>query len=333
MNKLCSPKQGHFFPINRTTDLSNTVGKFYEIFLKPTTINISDYQMVTKSTGNIIKPLIISSATEDVTIEIEQDISDTTASHDENEKIKPVESNVSSSSHEHSPEINDMKSERLPESFPVQYSLPYFDLEGGDLVVTISQAFTDQDNLIGVMGIDVHLLDLVDNFVHFTTSGAIDGGSDSSIAFLLQSPDGYTLSHPTLTDTLIKHYHLRRRHYEQNVYTDDRHAVYSSNNHRNQWMNRRNRRHFGETRNPSSYQTVFTSGSAIDSRSRSGNSRNCLLSARNIPNFKESRQQQEPILNPDISRLEWVPGFQSLVRQRLLNELSGEVGLLVKLVS
>ncbi|CAH8861981.1 unnamed protein product [Trichobilharzia szidati] len=330
LNKLYPPKQGHFFPINRTTDLSNTVGKFYEIFLKPTTINISDYQMVTKSTGNIIKPLIISSATEDVTIEIEHDLSDTTASHDENDKLKPVELNVSSSSHEPSPEINDLKSERLPESFPVQYSLPYYDLEGGDLVVTISQAFTDQDNLIGVMGIDVHLLDLVDNFVHFTTSGAIDGGSDSSVAFLLQSPDGYTLSHPTLTDTLIKHYHLRRRYYEQNVYTD-RHNAYASNNHRNQWINHRNRRHFGEIRNPSSYQTVFTS-SGIDSRSSSSNNgRNCLLSARNIPNFRESRQQQEPILNPDISRLEWVPGFQSLVRHRLLNELSGEVGLLVKL--
>lgn len=68
---------GHFFAINRTTDLSDTVGRFYELFMT------NDSNSGDNGNGTQDSPL------------------------------------------------------------PVQYSLPYHDLEGGGLVVSISQAFRD----------------------------------------------------------------------------------------------------------------------------------------------------------------------------------------------
>ncbi|CAH8577232.1 unnamed protein product [Heterobilharzia americana] len=273
LNKIFPPRQGHFFPINRTTDLSNTVGRFYEIFYKSSTTIISNYKTSTiSSRGNILEPSVISSRTEDVTIEIEQDIT--------GDKSK-------------------LSSESEQDNWGLRWRLSD----------NISQAFVDQDNLI-------------------------DGGADSSVAFLIQTPDGYTLSHPALADTLSKAYHQQQQHLflsRPTSYSSNKQRILLTRNH---WNDRGVRR-FDNMPNRSIHQSFFPSNdnNQLWVARGSGVSSSCLSNSRTNPYFSDSRQyhQQQSILNPDISQLEWIPGFQSLVRPRLLNEFSGEVGLLVKM--
>ncbi|VDK44767.1 unnamed protein product, partial [Dibothriocephalus latus] len=81
------------------------------------------------------------------------------------------------------------------------YSLPYPDLEGRGLVMSISQAFYDNDVFLGVMGVDMHVADLLDQVIHFGSGGQRVGHGSSS-AFIVHAPNGYTVSHPALTDLL-----------------------------------------------------------------------------------------------------------------------------------
>lgn len=102
--------KGHFFSINRTTDFLTTVGRFYEIFLPQSfsnQIDLMNKTLINDSTKS-------SEQIDDVTVEF-VDNQDENVFYQSNQ-----ESNLNGS---------------------IVYSLPHHDLEGGDVVISISQAF------------------------------------------------------------------------------------------------------------------------------------------------------------------------------------------------
>uniref|UniRef100_A0A0R3W6P9 VWFA domain-containing protein n=1 Tax=Taenia asiatica TaxID=60517 RepID=A0A0R3W6P9_TAEAS len=125
-------RPGHFYTINRTADLAETVGRFYEVWLNRSGRKASGRD---PRTTNITTPIGVAS-----------------------------------------PKLH--------------FSLPYEDLEGKGLVMSISQAFYDGDTFLGVMGVDLHVADLLDQIVHY-------GGSPvSSFVFLLDASSGLSVYHP-----------------------------------------------------------------------------------------------------------------------------------------
>ncbi|CAH8531089.1 unnamed protein product [Schistosoma turkestanicum] len=344
-NQHFPPKIGHFFPINRTTDLSDTVGRFYEIFLNSSSSSSSSSSFKTnvnhskettsKSSNTFLTPTNLSFSSDDATVEIENNSIDptSTTTHTTTTTTKSpsdvTQSNTVKSLFDHV-KTQPPNDELL---FPVQYSLPYYDLEGGDLIMTISQAFVDQDKFIGVMGIDVHLLDLVDNLLHFS-SDTINGGAGSTIAFLVQTPDGYTLSHPALSDTLLKHSH-HQAHYINNhnpkSINTNTYAMKTLQPWKHHYVDDVTMNHTAPIHH---HKPSWIINSPSDSSTIGRCTKNCEFLPR-VGNFHRSLPQQrqhQSILNPDISKLEWIPGFHSLVRNRILNEFTGEINLLITLV-
>ncbi|VDM16916.1 unnamed protein product [Hydatigera taeniaeformis] len=126
-------RPGHFYTINRTADLAETVGRFYEVWLS------------------------------------------------QNEQVASKRDTQNNN--------NNTVSTGVPSS-KLYFSLPYEDMEGRGLVMSISQAFYDGDTFIGVMGVDLHVADLLDQIVHYGGSPA------SSFVFLLDATSGLSVYHP-----------------------------------------------------------------------------------------------------------------------------------------
>ncbi|KAM7533191.1 hypothetical protein Aperf_G00000125491 [Anoplocephala perfoliata] len=133
-------RPGHFYAINRTADLAETVGRFYEVWLERQEKELRSLQ------GNLTKG-----------------------------NTSDAIPNPTSGAHSPS---------------KLYFSLPYEDLEGKGLVMSISQAFYDGDTFLGVMGVDLHTADLLDQIVHY-------GGSPASnFVFLVDATTGLSVYHP-----------------------------------------------------------------------------------------------------------------------------------------
>ncbi|CDS43443.1 cache domain containing protein [Echinococcus multilocularis] len=125
-------RPGHFYTINRTADLVETVGRFYEVWLKRSGQEASERDERTPNT----------TATTTVP------------------------------------------------SSKLSFSLPYKDLEGKGLVMSISQAFYDGDTFLGIMGVDLHVADLLDQIIYY------GGTPASNFVFLLDASSSLSVYHP-----------------------------------------------------------------------------------------------------------------------------------------
>ncbi|KAF0299200.1 VWFA and cache domain-containing protein 1 [Amphibalanus amphitrite] len=76
------------------------------------------------------------------------------------------------------------------------FSLPYWDLVSKDLVVSVTQPCYHVDYFIGILGMDLHLPDLVEDITYFSQTGG-------RYAFIIDD-HGYTLMHPSFARPLVK---------------------------------------------------------------------------------------------------------------------------------
>nr|VZH97585.1 unnamed protein product [Spirometra erinaceieuropaei] len=300
-------RSGHFFVINRTTDLASTVGRFYELFAPPSApLTAAPGDGATAVQGS---KDAASFDDRDVLVEVEdepgrQSLEPPVLSHDAFFADVRVERArgpdfLPSPSALAQPIFEDGSTHRSSPSPDIFYSLPYPDLEGRGLVMSISQAFYDNDVFLGVMGVDVHMADLLDQVVHFGSGGAgLSHGSSS--AFIVHAPNGYTVSHPALNDLLV---------------SPSLSAAVPP-------------LAFGAASDPAA--AAASSSTLGKGAGRGETVTNLWLLAQSLVDSTQSALAPEPVLHADISQFERVPGFETGVRPRLLREDNGTVILTVQ---
>ncbi|XP_037070715.1 VWFA and cache domain-containing protein 1-like isoform X2 [Pollicipes pollicipes] len=79
------------------------------------------------------------------------------------------------------------------------FSLPYWDPVSKDLVVSVTQPCYHVDYFIGILGMDLHLPDLVEDLTYFSQIGG-------RYAFIVDD-HGYTLMHPSFSRPLVEPRH------------------------------------------------------------------------------------------------------------------------------
>ena len=91
------------------------------------------------------------------------------------------------------------------------FSLPYIDQTDKALTMSISQTCFHYDDVIGIMGVDLHMEDIVQDVTYYDEM-------DGSYAFIINS-EGYTIMHPSFTrpiKTNIQPMHTDIWHFENN---------------------------------------------------------------------------------------------------------------------
>ncbi|XP_052058181.1 VWFA and cache domain-containing protein 1-like [Mytilus californianus] len=91
------------------------------------------------------------------------------------------------------------------------FSLPYIDKADKALTITISQTCFHNNKVIGIMGVDLHMEDIVQDITYYDEM-------DGSYAFVITS-EGYTIMHPSFTrpvKTDVQPMHTDIWHFENN---------------------------------------------------------------------------------------------------------------------
>ncbi|VDL85832.1 unnamed protein product, partial [Schistocephalus solidus] len=296
-------RSGHFFVINRTTDLASTVGRFYELFAPPSGTLTAAAAAAVGVPGTAAHPSkeATSLGDQDVLVEVEDEAGvedvEPSAAFFSDVRVEGAPSREFLQSAPPLPQqvFEEGSSPRSPPSTAIFYSLPYPDLEGRGLVMSVSQAFYDNDLFLGVMGVDVHVADLLDQVVHFGGGGQRVGHGSSS-AFIVHAPNGYTVSHPTLNDLLAS---------PATTAPPPPLAFGTA----------------AVTTSPPALRNAIGRGEADT---------NLWLLADSLMGSAQSALPPKPILHADISQFERVPGFETRVRPRLLTEDNGTVILTVQ---
>ncbi|VEL25267.1 unnamed protein product [Protopolystoma xenopodis] len=123
-------RRGHFFAINRTSDLSATVGRFYELFTTQPADGFGSSGVLDSDNNIRLRTIDKKLARDQVTFDV------------------PTESESSQPILERATTVNGKTSD----SNALYYSLPFPDLEGGGHVMSISEAFFDQVSMRLILG-------------------------------------------------------------------------------------------------------------------------------------------------------------------------------------
>ncbi|CAL8083633.1 unnamed protein product [Calicophoron daubneyi] len=280
---------GHFFAVNRTTDLSETIGIFYKLFL-PTSgpFNSAQCNSHPHHDDNIPDDAaVVENKEQEFTNPPDPESLKKNSQCEDNHCESPVP--------------------------PVQYSLPYHDVEGDDLVMSISQAFFDEGSFFGVMGIDLHLADILDDIVHFSDSASASGAGSSTV-FLIHAPEGYTIMHPFISDLVLMPYLKNKPHLVDGSHTSSG------------WGYNRWRPYSGSQQTPEVISSDLSHGSS-DHHLHSTMEFNSPHPYRT--GKKDGDMSNRPVLHMDIGHFERLPGFHTKVRPLLLSQPTGEVALTV----